>query len=313
MEWGLAARGARGKAELSVNSLALARREGKMRLREDGPSAKDDASPLPCYSRPMLAAIIAIVERKKAQLDRLRPSRPGALIGLEHAADLELTYTSNAIEGNTLTQIETNLVIEQGITIGGKALKDHLEAVDHYDAIRYVRDIARSAAPLTQADVRNLHALVLRRSDPDIAGRYADAARYVNTNSGRHAFPAPAEVPALMGDFAAWLGAAPAAAETAFAAHRRLVEIHPFNDGNGRTARLLMNLVLLRAGYPPVAVRPQDRLAYLNALAQAQTGKGDEAFRYLLFERLDATLGEHLSALQEALTAGDARAKEAVG
>ena len=123
--------------------------------------------------------------------------------------------------------------------------------------------------------------------------------RYVLTEAGRHAFPSPAEVPALMGDFAAWLGDAPDTPETAFAAHRRLVDIHPFNDGNGRTARLLMNLVLLRGGYPPVAVRPEDRPAYVRALQEA----GAASFDRLLYERLDATLDEYLNALREALAA----------
>jgi Fic family protein len=249
----------------------------------------------------MLTGLIGNIERNKAELDRLRPLSPGALTNLEHACDLELTYTSNAIEGNSLTQIETNLVIEQGITIGGKKLKDHLEAIDHYDATRYVRAIAQQQSPLTESDVRSLHALVMQRSAPEIAGSYATANRYVVTDRGRHAFPSPAQVPALMGDFAAWLGAAPATPETAFKAHHRLVDIHPFNDGNGRTARLLMNLVLIRGGYPPVAVRPHDRLAYLHALQEAQAGQGDEAFKRLLYERLDATLGEYLSALRAAL------------
>ena len=256
---------------------------------------------IPTAYEQIMDKLLDQIATKKADLDRLRPLSPGALANLEHAYDLELTYTSNAIEGNTLTQIETNLVIEQGVTIGGKKLKDHLEAIDHYDAIRYVREIARQTTPLGEFDVRNLHALVVKRADPEIAGRYATSGRYVNTDAGRHAFPSPAEVPALMGDFSAWLSAAPATPETAFTAHRRLVDIHPFNDGNGRTARLLMNLVLIRGGYPPVAVRPEDRLAYLRALQQAQSGGGDEAFKTLLYERLDATLGESLSALKEAL------------
>ncbi|MGH6795291.1 MAG: Fic family protein, partial [Methylocella sp.] len=134
----------------------------------------------------MLDTLIASIEQKKAQLDRLRPLRPHALDNLEHARDLELTYTSNAIEGNTLTQIETSLVIEQGITIGGKKLKDHLEAIDHYEAILYVRDLARRDSRLTESDVRNLHALVVKRSDPDIAGAYTDSNRHVNTDTGRH-------------------------------------------------------------------------------------------------------------------------------
>src|SRR5579862_8412697 len=101
------------------------------------------------------------VAAKKRRLDELRPLSRAALSDLEHYYDIELTYTSNAIEGNTLSALETTLVIEKGITIGGKPLKDHLEALDHYDAIRYVRELAREAAPLTESDVRNLHRLVM--------------------------------------------------------------------------------------------------------------------------------------------------------
>src|SRR5271170_8151980 len=104
------------------------------------------------------------IAEKKSRLDRLRPFSPEALSKLEHYYDLEITYTSNAIEGNTLSAVETTLVIEQGVTIGGKPLKDHLEALDHYDAIRYVRELAREESPLTESDVRNLHRLVMQRS-----------------------------------------------------------------------------------------------------------------------------------------------------
>lgn len=245
--------------------------------------------------------LLAVIAGKKAELDRLRPLSPGGLRNLEHVYDLEITYTSNAIEGNTLTAAETMLVIEKGITVGGKPLKDHLEAVDHHDALAYVRALSKRGSPLTELDVRTLHGLVLKRSAPDIAGCYADQGRYVLTDTGRHAFPSPAEIPALMGEFAAWLAGAADTPETAFAAHRRLVEIHPFNDGNGRTARLLMNLVLLRGGYPPVSVRPVDRLAYIDALQQAQGGQGPQAFEQLLCERLDAALTDYLSALKAAL------------
>lgn len=245
--------------------------------------------------------LLSEIAAKKAALDRLRPLPPKSLSNLDHVYDLELTYTSNAIEGNTLTASETMLVVEKGITIGGKPLKDHLEAIDHYDALRYVRELARRDSPLAEMDVRTLHSLVVKRSDPDIAGRYADQGRYVLTDAGRHAFPSPAEVPALMGEFAAWLANAPNTPESAFTAHRRLVEIHPFNDGNGRTARLLMNLVLLRGGYPPVAVRPVDRPAYISALQQAQTTQGPEAFDRLLCERLNAALDDYIAAVKEAL------------
>ncbi len=241
--------------------------------------------------------LISIAE-KKQRLESLRPLSPERLANLEHYYDIELTYTSNAIEGNTLGPVETTLVIEKGVTIGGKALKDHLEALDHYDAIRYVRELARQPAALTESDVRNLHRLVMQRSRPDIAGRYADLPRYVRTESGKHTFPSSAEVPPLMSDFARWLVAAPDTPDTAFTAHLRLAGIHPFNDGNGRTARLMMNLILIRGEYPPVALRLEDRLEYIRALQQEQAAQGAECFFDLLYRRLDATLDEYLSALQ---------------
>jgi Fic family protein len=172
-----------------------------------------------------------------------------------------------------------------------------------------VRDLARQGTRLTEADVRSLHSLVVKRSDPEIAGRYADQGRYVVTETGRHNFPPPAQIPALMGDFAAWLAAAPDTPQSAFTAHRRLVDIHPFNDGNGRTARLLMNLILIRGGYPPVAVRPEDRPIYVHALQEARMGGGVDRFDRLLHERLDAALEQYLSALKEALLAPDPKSR----
>jgi Fic family protein len=225
---------------------------------------------------------------RKKRLDELRPLAPKALASLEHYYDIELTYTSNAIEGNTLSPVETTLIIEKGITIGARPLKDHLEALDHYDAICYVRELARQETLLTQSDVRNLHRLVMQRSAPEIAGRYADMPRYVRTATGRYSFPLPAEVPAQMGDFAVWRSTAPSTPETAFTAHRRLVGIHPFNDGNGRAARLLMNVVLIRGGFPPLAVRPEVLLEYIQKRAAGTGGPGS------------GDPGEYLSALEEA-------------
>jgi Fic family protein len=164
-----------------------------------------------------------------------------------------------------------------------------------------MRALPRQAQPLTGSDLRNLHRLVVCRSHPDIAGRYADQGRYVLTDTGRHNFPSSAEIAALMGDFAAWLRSAPDTPETAFSAHGRLIEIHPFNDGNGRVARLLMNLLLMHGGYQPVAVRPEDRPVYIRALQEVQAGQGPASFNRLLYEGLDATLGDYLRAANEAL------------
>lgn len=255
--------------------------------------------PVYYFFRSLMSSLLDSIADKKNRLDRLHPLPPEALSKLEHYCDVEITYTSNAIEGNTLSPVETTLVIEKGVTIGGKPLGDHLEALDHYDAIRYVRELGRETTPLTESGVCNLHRLVMQRSRPDIAGRYADMARRTRTESGSYEFPTPAEIPALMSDFGQWLGRAPDTPETAFTAHRRLVDIHPFNDGNGRTARLLMNLILIRAGYPPVAVRPEDRLDYIRGLQQWQAGQGKGSLDSLLSERLDAALEEYLGVLQQ--------------
>ncbi len=241
--------------------------------------------------------LLRSIGAKKKQFDELRPLSADALARLEHYYDIELTYTSNAIEGNTLSAVETTLVIEKGITVSGKSLKDHLEALDHYDAIRYVRELGRHETPITESDIRNLHRLVVQRSSPEIAGQYANLPRYVRTETGRHTFPSPSEIPALMNDFARWLVSAGNTSGAAFTAHMRLVDIHPFNDGNGRTARLLMNLILIRGGYPPIAVRPEDRLEYIRALQQEQSGQGANDFNALLYRRLDETLADCLTAL----------------
>ncbi|MFG1270777.1 Fic family protein [Xanthobacter sp. DSM 14520] len=242
------------------------------------------------------------MEDKKRVLDALKGDlRHGGLDNLDHAQRIDITYTSNALEGNTLTAGETALVIEKGITVSGKPLKDHLEAVDHARALEWVIEIgSQGDEPLREADVRNLHRLVVTQSKPDIAGRYADAARYVNTDAGVYHFPSPVEVPALMHDFAIWLQHAGNTPAAAFEAHRRLVGIHPFNDGNGRTARLLMNLVLVRAGYPPIAVRPEDRPDYVGALEAGQAGQGFAAFDGLMFRRLDLALERYIAAAREA-------------
>ncbi len=242
-----------------------------------------------------LAGLRAEVAERRRILGGMRAERVGGWENYEHALDLELTFTSNAIEGNTLTAVETTLVVEKGLTIGGKPLRDHLEAIDHFEALGYVRRLARGRRALGELDVRNLHRLVLLRSAPEIAGRYADQGRYVLTGAGQQAFPSPAEVPALMGGFADWLAGAGDEPDAAFSAHLRLVQIHPFNDGNGRVARLLMNLLLLRGEYVPVVVRLEDRVGYLEALAVA--GEDDGAFRLLLWQRLAMGLGEAVEAV----------------
>ena len=247
----------------------------------------------------MLTTLAASIEEKKVRLDRLRPMSAAALRQLQKHFDIELTYTSNAIEGNTLTLRETAEVIEHGITVGGKHLRDHLEAVDHYEALLWMRELAGATTPLGEATVCELHRRIVARSRPDIAGIYSRLPRRIAGSPVT--FPNPAKIPGLMEDFGAWLSAAPLTPVSAFDGHFRLVAIHPFGEGNGRTARLLMNLMLLRGGFPPVAVRPEDRMGYLEALEIGSLTQDLDPFQTFMHERLDATLAEYLDALREAL------------
>jgi Fic family protein len=247
----------------------------------------------------MLTALIRDVEQKKAELDRLRPLSPGALTQLQKYYDVELTYTSNAIEGNTLTRRETAEVIEHGITVGGKPLRDHLEAVDHYEAVQWMRELAAQATPLGESTVCELHRRIVARSQPATAGVYSPHPRRIAGSPV--IFPNPLKIPQLMKEFGAWLSSAASTPEGAFEGHFRLTAIHPFNDGNGRTARLLMNLMLIRGGYPPIAVGPEERKTYLDALERGSLADDLQPFQSFMHERLDATLEEYLSALREAL------------
>jgi Fic family protein len=240
----------------------------------------------------------AELETKMKRLDALRPLARESLEALERWLDVELTYTSNAIEGNTLTRQETGLVLEKGITVRGKPLKDHLEAVDHLEAWTWVKELAAGDAPITEHDVRQIHALVVGRSQREEAGRYSQTQRQIA--GSRVVLPSPAEIPPLMTDFGRWLGTARPGPESAFEAHYRLVTIHPFADGNGRTARLLMNLLLLRAGWPPVVIAPEHRPDYLDALELRQTGGPAEPYLAFMHARLLESLDRYLDVLERA-------------
>jgi Fic family protein len=239
------------------------------------------------------------IAAKKARLDELRPLSLAALRELQKYYDVDLTYTSNAIEGNTLTLRETAEVIEHGITVGGKKLKDHLEAVDHYEAVLWMREIASQDIPINETVVRELHRKIVARSEPEIAGIYSPHRRRIAGSPV--VFPNPLKVPDLMRDFGVWLETAPLTPGTAFDVHFQLTAIHPFTDGNGRTARLLMNMMLVRGGYVPVTVRPEDRKRYLDTLEHGSLAEDRRPFQAFMHERLDATLAAYLAALEEAL------------
>lgn len=229
----------------------------------------------------------------KAKLDAMRPLAPGTAAALDRWYDVELTYTSNALEGNTLTRVETAIVLEKGITVSGKPLKDHLEATGHQDALGYMRELAGATEPVRELDVRNLHRLVMAKVSPEEAGKYSAHERMISGSDLK--LPSPFELPSLMQEFGAWLEAAPLTPETAFDAHERLVTIHPFSDGNGRTSRLLMNLLLIRAGYPVLVIQPEDRPEYHESLVAVQMRGERGRWHEFLLERLERSLVHTLS------------------
>jgi Fic family protein len=228
-------------------------------------------------------------------MDALRPLAEGALAQLQAYYDVELTYTSNAIEGNTLSHRETAEVIEHGITVGGKPLRDHLEALDHYDAILWMRALAAGDAPIGESVVTELHRRIVLRSRPEIAGIYSPYPRRIAGSSV--IFPNPVKISALTAELGTVMATAASTPAAAFDIHFRLTAIHPFSDGNGRTARLLMNLMLIRGGYPPVAIRPDDRSAYLAALEAGSLTDDIKPFNDFMGKRLLATLDDYLAAL----------------
>ena len=160
-----------------------------------------------------------------------------------------------------------------------------------------MRELAQKMTPVDETIVREMHRRIVARSQPEIGGVYSTLPRRIAGSPV--VFPNAVKIPGLMKDYGEWLAKCAPEPAASFDAHFRLVAIHPFADGNGRTARLLMNLLLLREGYPPVAVPPKDRKIYLDTLEHASMQQDLTPFQTFMHQRLDATLGEYLSALQE--------------
>lgn len=218
------------------------------------------------------------------------------------AFEIEYTYESNKIEGNTLTLQETALVIEKGLTIGGKSLNEHLEALNHSHAIEFIKEIVQENEPITERNLLQIHRLILQGIDNTNAGKYRNV--QVLISGAKHIPPQPYLVPKQMEDLFIWykenknlLHPIELSAEM----HERLVTIHPFIDGNGRTSRLLMNLILLQNGFP-IAILKGDavnRLKYYAALETAQTENNKKPFLNLIAENVKECMERILHVLNE--------------
>lgn len=220
------------------------------------------------------ARLLNRISRKKQDLDSLRPLPTLAVARLQEQINAEWIYNSNAIEGNTLTLQETRLILETGITVGGKSLREHFEVVNHQKAIEYVETLVQDSVDITPFHVRQIHQLVLAQIDDKGAGQYRNLP--VRIAGATHTPPDSWEVPSEMDEWGEWMNGASRklhAVERAALAHHKLAAIHPFIDGNGRTARLVMNLLLMRDGYPPTIISKVNRLQYYRVLAQADSGR----------------------------------------
>lgn len=211
------------------------------------------------------------IDRLKKEIDSHRPLSENLSKSLHEKLIVEWTYNSNAIEGNTLTISETKVVLE-GITIGGKSMVEHLETINHREAILFVEDLIANKELLTEWNLRSIHALILKEIDNTNAGRYRN--ENVVISGAEHIPPKHFELDYLMQKLikeygSDWEDYHPVIRATLL--HGEFVKIHPFIDGNGRTARLLLNFELMKSGYTPIIIKNEQRAAYYDVLDLAHT------------------------------------------
>lgn len=238
------------------------------------------------------------IDKKKEILDSKRPLPEYTVKSIREHLNLEWTYNSNAIEGNTLTLMETKVVLE-GITVGGKTMREHLEVINHREAILYVEEIVRDKEPLTEWQIKNIHRLVLKGINDNYAGNYRD--QQVIISGARHRPPEPFLIKEKMEELINWYNVDAAAlhpVEKAAMLHIIFVGIHPFIDGNGRTSRLLLNLELMKSGYPPIVIRAENRNKYYEALDKAHTTGDSKDFIELVAGEEDRILNFYLDLIK---------------
>ncbi len=230
-------------------------------------------------------------------LNAARPLSTVALKSIREALLIEWTYNSNSIEGNTLNLRETQMILQEGITVKGKSLREHFEAKNHEHAINYLYGLVKKNYKLSSKDILSIHALVLRAIEDDFAGRLRNAGVRI---SGANFIPPNARrVSELLDELITFINKNSLKLNTielATVFHHRFVWIHPFFDGNGRTVRLVMNLLLMKEGFPPAIILKNDRKKYYDALNQANNGNYTKLM-LLMSQASERTLNIYLSAL----------------
>lgn len=244
---------------------------------------------------------LKLLAEKKQQLDDLRPLPKELQDNLDGWYQTELTYSSNAIEGNTLSRHETAEVIERGIAavINGKPLRDQLEAINHAKAIEFIKQLAKKRKGhqyITEQDIKDIHKIILTGIDDNWAGKYRQTEVFVRGSSAQ--FPLPRAVGYAMKELIRWLqsiqGENPV--KLSADAHFKLVSIHPFIDGNGRTSRLLMNLILTMFGYPMAVIRNEDRTRYLATFDAAREEQDLRPFYEIVETAVEQSLDTYIGA-----------------
>lgn len=228
------------------------------------------------------------IEENKVILQNLLKNKDNQKV-LDKWLTTELAYTSNAIEGNTLTRKETEMAIEEKITSGAKPINDYLEAINHAKAFEFIRTSAKNNIKIDENYILQIHKIILSGIDDTNADFYRSVR--VRISGSQTILPNPLKVPDLMKDFSEWLVKKDNdMLMKAIEAHYRLVTIHPFIDGNGRTARLLLNSMLLENGYVPIIIRTIDRRRYLSALETYQTKENSEPYYKFMLSAMNRSL-----------------------
>lgn len=247
-----------------------------------------------------LTDILDRIKSKKEVLDASRPLSVSVLNRLKEDLSLEWTYNSNSIEGNSLTMVETKIVLYDGMTIGGKSLREHFEAINHDKAIQHVEELADASYTMRSLDVLNIHEIVLANIDAHMAGRIRNT--MVRIMGANFTPPSPQRVSDLLDELIDYVNYNPQELTIPILAtvfHHQFVWIHPFADGNGRTGRLIMNLLLLSKGYPPCIILKNDRKKYYNALNRAN--KGDyNTLALLVLQGIERSLNFYINAIPSA-------------
>jgi Fic family protein len=245
-----------------------------------------------------LSSLLNRIEQKKKQIDNARPLPSSAINRIKQDIGFEWTYNSNAIEGNSLTLAETRVVLEDGMTIGGKSLREHFEIINHEAAIHYVEDLVTPDYQMRAIDILNIHKLILKNIDKDYAGRLRNGmVRIIGANFTP---PSPNLVSDLIDELVSFINESDIPIPILAALfHHQFVWIHPFFDGNGRTGRLLMNILLLKAGYPPAIILKNDRKKYYAALNLANKGN-HEKLCLMVLQGLERSLNMYINIIPNA-------------